>query len=320
MSLIVLDGYTLNPGDLTWAPFEALGELVVYDRSSPSETIRRAAKAEVVLTNKALLGAEALAALPGLRYIGVLATGYNVVDVEAAARRGIPVTNVPEYSTASVAQFVFALLLELCHQVGKHSDAVLREQKWVKCQDFSFTLSPLVELHGKTMGIVGFGKTGRQTGALARAFGMRVLAHSRTRDKDPGYPFEWADIGTLFEQSDVVSLHCPLTPETKGLLNAALLKRMKKTALVINTSRGPVVNEADLADALKAGVIAGAGVDVLSTEPPGADNPLLDAPNIVITPHIAWATRAARERLMQTAADNVAAWMNGKPVNVVNGV
>jgi glycerate dehydrogenase len=320
MSLIVLDGYTLNPGDLSWAPLEALGDLVVYDRSSPADTLRRAADAEIVLTNKSLLSADTLAALPRLRYIGVLATGYNIVDVEAAARRRIPVTNVPEYSTASVAQFVFALLLELCHHVGKHSDAVLREQKWAKCQDFSFTLSPLVELHGKTMGIVGFGKTGQQTGALARAFGMKVIAHSRSRDKNPGYPFEWADIETLFEKSDVVSLHCPLTPETKGMLNSALLRRMKKTAFVINTSRGPVVNEADLAEALKAGVIAGAAVDVLSTEPPAADNPLLAAPNVIITPHIAWATKAARERLMQTAADNVAAWMNGAPVNVVNGV
>jgi glycerate dehydrogenase len=320
MSLIVLDGYTLNPGDLSWAPLEALGDLVVYDRSSPAETLRRAADAEIVLTNKSLLSADTLAALPRLRYIGVLATGYNIVDVEVAAKRRIPVTNVPEYSTASVAQFVFALLLELCHHVGKHSDAVLREQKWAKSQDFSFTLSPLVELHGKTMGIVGFGKTGQQAGALARAFGMKVIAHSRSRDKNPGYPFEWADIETLFEKSDVVSLHCPLTPETKGMLNSALLRRMKKTAFVINTSRGPVVNEADLAEALKAGVIAGAAVDVLSTEPPAADNPLLAAPNVIITPHIAWATKAARERLMQTAADNVAAWMNGAPVNVVNGV
>jgi len=320
MRIIVLDGYTLNPGDLSWAPIESLGDVIVHDRTPPEKVVERAADAEVVLTNKSVISAEMIQSLPALRYIGVLATGFNVVDVQAAAARSIPVTNVPEYSTDSVAQFVFALLLELCHRVGDHSHEVIDQGRWVSSRDFSFTVSPLVELAGRTMGIVGFGRTGRRTGALAHAFGMKVIANSRTRNKSTDYPFEWRDLDDLFAEADVVSLHCPLTPQTEGLVDSARLGLMKNSAFLINTSRGPVVNEHDLAVALQGGVIAGAGVDVLSTEPPKADNPLLTAPNIIITPHIAWATKAARERLMQAAADNISAWAAGKPTNVVNGV
>jgi glycerate dehydrogenase len=320
MRIVVLDGYTLNPGDLSWGPVEALGELEVFDRTSQDELIARAKGAEVLLTNKTVLDAQAIAALPELRYIGVLATGYNVVDVDAAAKRRIPVTNVPEYSTSSVAQLVFALLLELCHQVGEHSRAVIQGGLWAESRDFSFTVAPLVELEGLKMGIVGFGRTGQRTGALAHAFGMDVIVNSRTRDKKVGYPFGWRELDALFAEADVVSLHCPLTPETNSLVNARLLDRMKRSAFLINTSRGPVVNERDLADALEHGKLAGAAVDVLSTEPPSRVNPLLSAPNIIITPHIAWATKAARVRLMDTAAQNLSAWKYGKLINVVNGV
>jgi glycerate dehydrogenase len=316
MKIVVLDGYTMNPGDLSWKPLEAFGECAIYDRTPPERVVERAAGAEVVLTNKVVLDGAVMARLPAIKYIGVLATGYNVVDTAAARERGIVVTNVPAYSTRSVAQLVMALVLELAHHVGHHARTV-REGRWTASKDFAYWDHPLVELEGLVMGIVGFGQTGRAVADMARAFGMRVLVHTRTPTAGPGV--EFVDLATLLRRSDVVSLHCPLTPETEGLVNAKRLATMKPTAFLINTSRGPVVNERDLAEALGAGRIAGAGLDVLSTEPPKADNPLLAAKNCFITPHFAWATRAARERLMKTVVENVRGFLAGRPQNVVNG-
>jgi len=316
VKIVVLDGYTMNPGDLSWEGLEELGECAVYERTPPERVVERAAGAEVVLTNKVVLDGAVMARLPALKYIGVLATGYNVVDTAAARERGIVVTNVPAYSTRSVAQLVMALVLELAHHVGDHSRGV-HEGRWTRSPDFAYWDWPLVELDGLAMGIVGFGQTGRAVADLARAFGMRVLVHTRTPTAGPGV--EFVDLATLLRRSDVVSLHCPLTPETEGLVNAGRLALMKPTAFLINTSRGPVVNERDLAEALNAGRIAGAGLDVLSTEPPKADNPLLAAKNCFITPHFAWATRAARERMMKTVVANVRAFLAGRSQNVVNG-
>lgn len=316
MKIVVLDGYTTNPGDLSWKGLEGLGECAVYDRTPPEEVLARAAEAEIILTNKVPMDRERLARLPDLKYIGVLATGYNIIDTAAARKRGIVVTNVPAYATRSVAQLVFALVLELAHHAGDHSRGV-QEGRWTWSPDFCYWDWPLVELDGLVMGIVGFGQTGRAVADLARAFGMRVLVHTRTPTAGSGV--EFVDLATLLRRSDVVSLHCPLTPETEGLVNAKRLAMMKPTALLINTSRGPVVNERDLAEALSAGRIAGAGLDVLSTEPPKADNPLLVAKNCILTPHFAWATRAARERLMKTVVANVRAFLAGRPQNVVNG-
>jgi len=316
VKIVVLDGYTMNPGDLSWKDLEGLGECTVYERTPPEKVVERAAGAEVVLTNKVVLDGAVMARLPALKYIGVLATGYNIIDTQAARERGIVVTNVPAYATRSVAQLVFALVLELAHHVGHHARTV-REGRWTASKDFAYWDHPLVELEGLVMGIVGFGRTGRTVADLARAFGMRVLVHTRTPTAGPGV--EFVDLATLLRRSDVVSLHCPLTPETEGLVNAKRLALMKPTALLINTSRGPVVNERDLAEALNTGRIAGAGLDVLSTEPPKADNPLLAAKNCFITPHFAWATRAARERLMKIVVANVRAFLAGKPQNVVNG-
>jgi glycerate dehydrogenase len=311
----VLDGYTLNPGDLSWSGLEALGPCRIHDRTPPEQVVERAAGASVVLTNKTVLDAATLARLPGLRYVGVLATGHNVVDVDAAAARGVVVTNVPTYGTASVAQMVFAHVLNLTQHVAGHAQTV-REGRWTGSRDFCYWDMPLVELEGLTMGLVGLGRIGRATAALARAFGMTVIAHDRfVQDVPEGIAMVELDV--LFERSDVLSLHCPLTPETRELVNAGRLKRMKPTAFLVNTSRGPLVNERDLAEALRAGQLAGAGLDVLSTEPPGADNPLLHAPHCFITPHIAWATRAARARLLATAVANVRAFLDGSPVNVV---
>ena len=316
MKIVVLDGYTMNPGDLSWEGLEGLGECAVYERTPPERVVERAAGTEIILTNKVPFDRERLARLPALKYIGVLATGYNVVDTAAARERGIVVTNVPAYSTRSVAQLVMALVLELAHHVGHHARTV-REGRWTASKDFAYWDYPLVELDGLVMGIVGFGQTGRAVADLARAFGMRVLVHTRTPTAGPGV--EFVDLATLLRRSDVVSLHCPLTPQTEGLVNAERLALMKPTAFLINTSRGPVVNERDLAEALNSGRIAGAGLDVLSTEPPKADNPLLAAKNCFITPHVAWATRAARERLMKTVVANVRAFLAGRPQNVVNG-
>jgi glycerate dehydrogenase len=318
MKLVVLDGYTLNPGDLDWAPLAALGDLQVFDRTAPAEILARAGDAEIVLTNKVVLDAATLAALPRLRYIGVLATGYNVVDLEAARARGIPVTNVPGYSTPSVAQLTFALLLELTHHVGAHSEGV-RAGHWSRSPDFCYWETPLVELAGRTFGVVGFGQVGRAVARLAEAFEMRVLVHTRTPPEPPPPNLRFTDLDTLLGESDVVSLHCPLTPETKHLINAQRLARMKPGAFLLNAARGPLVDEAALAEALNSGRLAGAGLDVLSTEPPPADNPLLRARHCIITPHLGWATRAARERLLRQAAENVRAFLAGQPVHVVNG-
>ena len=316
MKIVVLDGYTLNPGDLNWQALTDIDTCQIYERTPASETVARATGAEIVLTNKVILDRETIAQLHDLRYIGVLATGINVVDVAAAKERGIVVTNVPAYSTASVVQLTFALLLELTHQVGHHAGSV-RGGGWVKSKDFAYWDFPLIELAGLKLGLVGFGAIAQGVARVAQAFGMSVMA-TRRGDRPPEVPgVEMVDMETLFRQSDVLSVHCPLTPETKDLVNAARLALMKPTAYVLNTSRGPVINEADLADALNAGTIAGAGLDVLSTEPPKADNPLLSAKNCLITPHIAWASRAARTRLLGVVVANIRAFLDGKPQNVV---
>jgi glycerate dehydrogenase len=306
--IVVLDGHTANPGDLSWDELHELGQLKVYERTPAHLTVERAGNAEIVLTNKAILDRSTISQLPKLKYIGVMATGYNVVDCVAAKERGIIVTNVPAYSTMSVAQLTFALLLELTHHVGDHSRGV-REGKWSKCPDFAYWETPLIELTGLTMGIIGYGSIGRKVAGIAEAFGMNVLFHSRSAG---------VDLETLLRQSDVVSLHCPLTDQTRHLINAARLALMKPSAFLINTGRGPLVHESDLATALHAGKIAGAAVDVLSVEPPPSDNPLLRAPNCIITPHFGWATKAARQRLMQTVAANIRAHLVGSPRNVVN--
>jgi glycerate dehydrogenase len=308
MKISVLDGYCLNPGDLSWDQLRAFGDVEVFDRTPAAQVVERAAGAAIVLTNKTPFPAAVLDQLPDLRYIGVLATGHNVIDTEAAKRKGIVVSNVPTYGTASVAQFVFALLLELCHHVQHHADAV-RAGEWTSNPDWCFSKSPLTELEGKTIGIVGYGRIGRQTAHIAEAFGMRVLWW----DKPPGL----SSLDDLLSQSDVLSLHVPLTPETNKMVNASTLALMKPTALLINTSRGPLINESDLAEALNSGRIAGAALDVLSMEPPPANNPLLTAKNCLITPHMAWATTEARRRLMTTVIENVAAFMSGQPQNVI---
>lgn len=317
MKIVVLDGYTLNPGDLSWDGLRALGECEIYDRTPPELVVERARGAEAVLTNKVVIGREEMARLPKLRYIGVLATGYNIVDIAAARERGIPVTNVPEYGTRSVAQMTFALLLELTQHVGHHAQTV-REGRWTRSADFCYWDYPLIELAGKTMGIIGFGRIGRAAAELALAFGMTVLAHDVSAPPSPPAGVRMTDLETLLRESDVVSLHCPLTTENQGLINADRLALMKPTAFLINTSRGPLVVAQDLADALNAGRLAGAGVDVLPVEPPPADNPLLSARNCLITPHIAWATGAARARLMDTVVENLRAFQAGTPQNVVN--
>jgi glycerate dehydrogenase len=317
MSIVVLDGFTLNPGDLSWDQLKSLGACEIYDRSAPSEVVQRAAHAEVVLTNKTVLSRDQINSLPLLKYIGVLATGYNIVDAAAARERNIPVTNIPTYGTRSVAQMTFALLLELTQHAGHHAQTV-REGRWTSNPDFCYWDFPLVELDGLTLGLVGYGRIGRAVGELARAFGMEVLSYSRSQPKETAPGVRWAGLDELFSTSDVVSLHCPLTPETKHLVNAGRLARMKPTAFLINTSRGPLVDETALAEALNSGRLAGAGLDVLAVEPPKAENPLLQARNCLVTPHISWATRAARARLMNTAVENVKAFQNGKAQNVVN--
>ena len=317
MRIVVLDGATLNPGDLLWDSVSRLGEFTVYDRTSPDQTLARAADADILLTNKTRLTAETIAALPKLKYVAALATGYNVVDVAAARRRGIPVSNVPVYGTDSVAQFVFALLLELCHRVGLH-DSLVHEGAWTSSIDFCFWRTPLVELAGRKMGVVGFGRIGRRVAELARAFGMEVLACDIAGGSSGDSAVKWRTLDQVFTEADVVSLHCPLTAENQGMVNAALLAKMKSGVFLINTARGGLVNEADLAAALDAGRLAGAAVDVVSSEPIRADNPLLHARNCILTPHVAWATLAARSRLMETTAQNVAAFLAGKPINVVN--
>lgn len=314
MKIVALDALQLM--DLDWSGFEAMDPgLVRYDATRPEQILERAADAEALLVNKVRLTRETLRALPRLKYVGVLATGYDNVDCVAAREQGVVVTNVPGYSTDSVAQLVFALLLELCHQTGHHSDTV-KAGRWAAQPYYCYWDSPLIELAGKTMGIFGMGRIGERTACLARAFGMQVLACSRTRKPIEGV--EWVEFDELLRRSDVLSLSCPLTEQTRGLINRQALAKMKKTAFLINTARGGLLVEQDVREALEAGVIAGAAVDVLSTEPPAKDNPLLGAPNMILTPHIAWATREARTRLLDTVRSNLEAWKSGKPVHQVN--
>ena len=319
MKIVELDGYAANPGDLSWDGLKQLGELTVYDRTAPQDVLERARGAQVILTNKVLITAELMDQLPELRYIGVLATGYNVVDIPAARKHGIVVTNIPAYSTMSVAQMVMAHLLNITNRVALHSEAV-KQGEWQNCKDFTFSLTPQIELDGKTFGIVGLGNTGTATACIAQSFGMRVLAYSsKDRKVLMKMGIEKAEsYEQLFRQADVLSLHCPLTEETRHLVNAERLSLMKPTAILINTGRGPLVDEAALAQALNEGRIMAAGVDVLEEEPPRKGSPLIGAQNCFITPHIAWATKAARERLMNIAAANVKAFLNGTPQNVVS--
>jgi glycerate dehydrogenase len=317
MKIVVLDGYTLNPGDLSWTGLEAQGTLTVYDRTIPDQVVERAKEATIVLTNKTALTADQLAQLPELKFISVLATGYNIIDIEAAKQLGITVSNVPGYSSYSVVQLCFALLFELTHRVQQHSDAVHQGQ-WVSSSDFSFWKQPLVELAGKKMGLIGLGDIGQKMTDMALALGMEVLAHSRTRKgRLESELFKWVELDELFREADVVSLHCPLTPQTKGLINTARLRQMKHTSYLLNTARGPLIVEADLAQALNEDWIAGAGLDVLSVEPPTAENPLLSAKNCLITPHIAWASVEARTRLLEETIANVRAFLTGTPRNVI---
>ena len=317
MKIVVLDGYTLNPGDLDWAPLKQLGTCQVHPRTAESEVIERARGAEIVLTNKTPLSAATLAALPELRYVGVLATGVNIVDLEAARGQGVVVSNVPGYGAASVAQMVFALLLEMVQQVGHHA-ALVRRGAWTECPDFSLRDRCLTELAGKTMGVVGYGGIGRNVARIAMAFGMRVLAQTAHPEKyqDEADP-KFVDIDQLFSECDVISLNCPLTEQTRGLVNPARLARVKQGVLLINTGRGQLIEERAVAEALEKGYLGGYAADVLAQEPPGADNPLLAAPNCIITPHIAWATTEARQRLLAQVVDNIVAFQHGSPRNRV---
>jgi glycerate dehydrogenase len=316
--LVVLDGHTLNPGDLSWEPLARLGELAVYARTPDELVVERARGADVVVTNKTYLGADFFEQLPGLRGVAVLATGFDVVDAAAARTRNVPISNVPAYSTASVAQHTLALLLELASHVGSHALAV-RRGDWAKSVDFTFWHEPIVELDGLTFGIIGFGAIGRRVALLAGALGMRVVATPSRRLPEPPAGVEYRSLDVIFAESDVVSLHCPLTSETRLLVNRARLGTMRPSAFLLNTARGALVDEAALARALEQGVIAGAALDVLTTEPPPAEHPLLSAPRCVITPHQAWTSRAARERLLAVTAENVAGMLAGRPQNVVNG-
>ena len=316
MNIVYPDAYTLNPGDLDWAPIQSLGNVTFYDRTAPDQLTERLKDADIVLVNKVKLTRETLAQLPRLRYIGVTATGYDIIDVIAAREQEIIVTNVKGYSTDSVAQLTFALLLELTHHVGQHAQSV-RVGEWVRSPDFSYAKSSLIELAGKTLGLVGYGDIGRRVAAIGQAFGMHILATRRNPAQQSENGVTFVDRTTLFTQSDVVSLHCPAAPDTLGFVNEELLSRMKTTAFLLNTSRGSLLNEQDVANALNAGQLAGAGLDVLATEPPKPDNPLLTARNCLITPHIAWASYEARQRLLNAVAENVQAFLSGNPQNVV---
>ncbi|WP_094550786.1 D-2-hydroxyacid dehydrogenase [Petroclostridium xylanilyticum] len=318
MKIVVLDGYTLNPGDLTWERLEKLGDLTVYDRTPADKILERIGDAEIVYTNKTPLTRETFEKAPNIKWVGLLATGYNVVDVDAAKEKGIPVANIPTYGTAAVAQFAFALLLEMCHHVWAHNEAV-KKGEWTNCPDFCFWNYPLIELAGKTMGIIGFGRIGQATAKIAQAVGMKVLAYDEYQNKAlESDTLKYVELDELLAKSDVISLHCPLFESTKGIINKNTIAKMKDGAMIINTSRGPLIVEEDLAEALNSGKIAGAAVDVVSTEPIKMDNPLLKAKNCIITPHIAWAPKESRERLMNIAVDNLEAFLAGNPVNVVN--
>lgn len=318
MKIVILDGYTLNPGDLSWDELKQSGDVEIHDRTPQEKVVERAKDAEVVFTNKTPLGEDLLKQLPRLKFIGVLATGYNIINIEVAKQQGIVVSNVPGYGTPSVVQMTFALLMELTLHVQHHSNTV-REGKWSASKDFCYWDYPLVELANKTLGIIGFGDIGGKVADVATAFGMSIIGNSRTQtDQSHRKNFKWVSVTELLEQSDVVSIHCPLTPETKGLINKENLQLMKPSAYLLNTSRGPVIVDHDLAEALNNDVIAGAGIDVLSTEPPPAGNPLFTAKNCIITPHIAWATKEARSRLMDITVNNLNAFLKGAPVNVVS--
>ena len=317
MKIVVLDGYTENPGDLSWDGLRALGELTVYERTRPEEIASRVADAEIIVTNKVPITRELLEQCPGIRYVSVLATGYNVVDLTAAAERGIPVSNVPAYGTAAVGQFAIGMLLEICCQIGFH-DRSVHNGDWSACPDFTYHKTPLIELAGKTMGIIGFGRIGRQTGAIAKAMGMRVLA-TGSRPCDEGKAIaEYVDMDTLLGRSDVISLHCPLFPETTGVINQDSIRRMKDGVIILNTARGPLIVEEELAQALNSGKVYAAGLDVVSQEPICADNPLLTARNCFLTPHIAWASRECRQRIMEVTEQNIRSFLHGNVQNQVN--
>lgn len=317
MKTVILDGFCENPGDLSWDAVKELCDLTVYDRTAPEDVLSRAAGAEILVVNKVALTREIIEQLPDLRFVAILATGYNIIDTECCAERGIPVANIPAYSTDSVAQYVFSFILAHASRVCEHSAAV-KSGAWTACPDFTFRVAPICEIAGKTLGIVGYGKIGQKVAAIGKAFGMKILAATAHPEKYADEDVRFVDLDTLASGSDFISLHCPLTKDTQGLINAQFLHKMKKNAFLVNTSRGPVVDEAALAAALNEERIAGAGVDVLSAEPPKADNPLLTAKNCFITPHIAWAPLETRQRLMDIFTENIRAFINGTPINVVN--
>lgn len=317
MKIVVLDGYTENPGDLSWDDLRSLGEVTVYERTPEASIVERIGRAEIVITNKTTLSRVVLEACPNIKYIGVLATGYNVVDIQAAREQGIIVTNIPAYGTAAVGQFAIALLLEICHHVGHHDNEVA-SGRWERSADWCFWDFPLIELAGKTMGIIGFGRIGRTTGRIAAALDMRVIAYDRNATIGSDDLAEYVNLADLLTQADVICLHCPLFPETEEMINRETIKQMKDGVIIINNSRGQLICEADLAEALNSGKVYAAGLDVVSTEPIRADNPLLKAKNCIITPHISWAPKESRQRLMDIAVNNLAAFLQGDPVNVVN--
>ena len=317
MKIVILDGYTENPGDLSWSGLEALGELTVYDRTPPEQVADRIGDAEIVILNKTPVPREMLDRCPNVRYIGVLATGYNIVDVQAAKERGIPVCNIPTYGTDAVGQFAIAMLLEICHHVAHH-DAAVHEGRWESCPDWCFWDYPLIELAGKTMGIIGFGRIGRTTGRIARALGMQVVACDSIETDEGREIGRYLPLEELFACSDVIALHCPLFPETQGIINRDTIAKMKDGVILLNNSRGPLIVEQDLADALNSGKVYAAGLDVVSTEPIRGDNPLLKAKNCLITPHISWAPKESRQRLMGIAVESLRAFLDGNPINVVN--
>ena len=318
MKIVILDGYTENPGDLSWEDFDKLGELTVYDRcANEEEVIKRIAGAEIVITNKTPVSRKVIESNENLKYIGVMATGYNIVDCKAAREKGIPVTNIPSYGTYAVSQFAIALLLEICHHTGHHDRAV-KEGRWERNPDWCFWDHPLIELLGKTIGIIGFGRIGQTTGKIAQALGMEVIANDTAPNDDGAKIAEYVSLEELFERSDVISLHCPLFPDTEGMINRKSIAEMKDGVIIINNSRGALIVEQDLADALNSGKVRAAGLDVVSAEPIKPDNPLLKAKNCFITPHISWAPKESRERLMLITIDNLRSFLDGKPVNVVN--
>jgi len=317
MKIVVLEGNAVNPGDLSWDCLKEFGQVTIYSRTAYEDAATRIADAEIVLINKVPVTAELLDKCPSVRLICVLATGYNVVDCEAAKKRGVIVCNVPAYGTNAVAQFTFSLLLELCNQVGHHNRLV-HDGVWTSCPDFCFWDTPQMELAGKTLGIIGFGQIGRAVGKIANAFGIKVLAYSRTRHAEGEQIAQYVDLDTLLSESDIISLHCPLTPETQGIINAKTIAKMKDGAIVLNTARGPLIDEAALTSALKSGKLRGAAMDVVSAEPIHADNPLLSAPNCIITPHMAWAPLEARQRIIDITVQSIRAYLAGTPVNAVN--